>query len=80
MDALAPLLTENYVNRKLFDALLLGLVIRMMMSLLTLMGMLAIAPRLSEKNRSDRLLRVVKRLESDRSPKYGRMWLFSAGG
>ena len=31
VDALAPLLTENYVNRKLF-ALLLGLAIRMMLA------------------------------------------------
>ncbi len=70
VDALAPLLTENYVNRKLFDALLLGFGDKNDDArLLTLMGMLAIAPRLSEKNRSDRLLRVVKRLESDRSPK-----------
>ena len=45
VDALAPLLTENYVNRKLFDALLLGFGDKNDDArLLTLMGMLAIAP------------------------------------
>jgi len=63
-------LTDTFINRKLFDALLLGFGDKNDDArLLTLMGMLAIAPRLSEKNRSDRLLRVVKRLEVDRSPK-----------
>lgn len=70
IEALEPLLAPDFVNRKLFDSLLLGF------SdedddhrLLTLMAMLTISPKLSDKNKSDRLLRVVKRLESDRSAK-----------
>ena len=70
VDALAPLLAEEFINRKLFDALLLGFGdANDDARLLTLMAMLAIAPRLSEKNKTDRLLRVVKRLEADRSAK-----------
>ena len=69
-DALAPLLSADYVNRKLFDALLLGFGdANDDARLLTLMAMLAIAPRLNEKNRTDRLLRVVKRLEGDKAAK-----------
>ncbi|KAH8049002.1 hypothetical protein JL722_12238 [Aureococcus anophagefferens] len=69
-DALAPLLSADYINRKLFDALLLGFGdANDDARLLTLMAMLAIAPRLNEKNRTDRLLRVVKRLESDKAAK-----------
>ena len=48
------------MDEKLFDALLLGSGTKMMMLLLTLMGMLAIAPRLSEKNRCGQIVEVVK--------------------
>eukprot|EP00633_Aureoumbra_lagunensis_P003693 CAMPEP_0197302618 /NCGR_PEP_ID=MMETSP0890-20130614/51163_1 /TAXON_ID=44058 ORGANISM="Aureoumbra lagunensis, Strain CCMP1510" /NCGR_SAMPLE_ID=MMETSP0890 /ASSEMBLY_ACC=CAM_ASM_000533 /LENGTH=741 /DNA_ID=CAMNT_0042782273 /DNA_START=356 /DNA_END=2581 /DNA_ORIENTATION=+ len=70
MDRLAPLLKSEYVNKKLFEAVLLGFADdddghRLQ----TLMAMLQIAPKLSDKNRHDRLLRVVKRLETDRSAK-----------
>ena len=64
------MLSADYINRKLFDALLLGFGdANDDARLLTLMAMLAIAPRLNEKNRTDRLLRVVKRLESDKAAK-----------
>ena len=71
VDGFKAVLTDTFINRKLFDALLLGFGDKKNddARLLALMGMLAIAPRLSRKNRSDRLLRVVKRLEVDRSPK-----------
>ncbi|KAH8046979.1 hypothetical protein JL722_13314 [Aureococcus anophagefferens] len=59
----APRLSADYINRKLFDALLLGFGdANDDARLLTLMAMLAIAPRLNEKNRTDRLLRLSEQL------------------
>eukprot|EP00628_Pelagophyceae_sp_CCMP2097_P011282 CAMPEP_0184107042 /NCGR_PEP_ID=MMETSP0974-20121125/15680_1 /TAXON_ID=483370 /ORGANISM="non described non described, Strain CCMP2097" /LENGTH=608 /DNA_ID=CAMNT_0026410061 /DNA_START=69 /DNA_END=1891 /DNA_ORIENTATION=+ len=70
VEALVPLLSADFINRKLFDALLLGFGDESDEARLrTLMAMLAVAPKLNEKNRNDRLLRVVKRLESDKAAK-----------
>jgi hypothetical protein len=74
VDGFKAVLTDTFINRKLFDALLLGFGDKKnddarLLALMGIMLAIAIAPRLSRKNRSDRLLRVVKRLEVDRSPK-----------